>query len=60
MSPSVPIRGDDALENLRGGDGYPVRRRNVRARLAPAAGMFPMRQRADRYGADRNEAVTST
>src|SRR6516165_5938263 len=37
MSPSVPIRGNNALENLRGGDGYSVRRQHLRARLARAA-----------------------
>ena len=41
-------------------DGYSLWRRNARARLAPAAGVFSVRQPASRYGADRNEAVIPT
>jgi hypothetical protein len=29
-----------------------------RARLAPAAGLFPLRRPAGRYGGDRNEALS--
>jgi hypothetical protein len=31
--------------------------RNVRARLVPAAGLFPLRRPAGRYGGDRNETM---
>jgi len=40
-----------------GRDGCPVRRRNVRARLARAAGLLQTRQPRNRYGSDRDEAV---